>query len=639
MKKISLLLPIVFCMQLAIAQHTAPGNSVEGSSLNSTERLQDIELLHREIVRIHPNPFHTPATLNKAKYDSLFNELKIHADEWSSNKFNTEIARIIGSLNDGHSSINLLNTQAGTYTFKFFPVLLHDFDDGIYVENITRQYEYLKGYKLIAINNTPVVDAMNKLRPLISKDFGNESSFKDAIRFFLITSEYLNGLGIIDNPDEATFYFEDEKGNKSSVNLPSIPVNELFSSFNQVESEKPLYLQNERDYYWFKYLENDTSLYIKYTFQTEDSKMPLVQFCNRLQSVIDSVECKKIILDLRQGQGGNIGTMGPMYQFLLQPKVNQRGKLYVLQDRRSQSASAVLAVRLSMISKAIFIGEPSVTAPNFFDNDRKVSLPNSKLKIGISSHYEQASFPNDKRIALDAEIFKQITAKDYFAKKDPVLEYALQHKAEIKQTLNIKVNDKNEGLYEYSLLKVLHIVKEGDKWRMYIEGGGQTRYFLNTALYPISTTEFTTDVRGLIVSILGNTLALQTMWGNMNLNKLPLDYKTPEEMLQSGNIENAISLTKQLYTKADEKENKGFEAIINAWGYQLINSKDPPNALKLFKLNSQLFPGSANVWDSLGEANALAGNKEEAIRNYKNALELTSGLISATKALEKLQQQ
>ncbi|MEP6712009.1 MAG: tetratricopeptide repeat protein [Ferruginibacter sp.] len=634
----NLLITFIFLAQIVFAQHAPTGNQVAGSSLNSAQWLEDVGLLQREILRIHPNPFHTPATLNKAKYDSLFNELKTRAAEWSSNKLITEIARIIGSLNDGHSTINILNTEAGTYTYKFFPVLLNYFDEGIYVLNITKQYEHLKGYKLIAINNSPVKDAINKLKPLISKDWGNESSFKDAIRFFLITSEYLNGLDIIDNPDEATFYFEDEKGNKSSVSLHSVPANDLFSSFSPAETEKPLYLQNERDYYWFKYLEHDKSLYIKYTFQLEDSKLPLAQFCYRLQSVLDSVECKKIILDLRQGQGGNIGTMGPMYQFLLQPKVNQCGKLYVLQDRRSQSASAVLAVRLSMISKAIFIGEPSVTATNFFDNDRKVILPNSKLKIGISSHYQQASFPIDKRIALDADIFKQVTAKDYFAKKDPVLEYALQHKAEIKQPIEIKANDKNEGLYEYSLLKVLHVVKEDDNWRMYIEGGGATRYFLNTALYPISATEFTTDVRGLTVSISGNTLALHTMWGDMNLNKLSPDYKTPEEMLQSGNIDNAISTTKQLYTKAGEKEKKDFETIINSWGYQLISSKDPPNALKLFKLNSELFPGSANVWDSLGEANALAGNKEEAIRNYQKALELTPGLISATKALEKLQQ-
>ena len=60
------------------------------------------------------------------------------------------------------------------------------------------------------------------------------------------------------------------------------------------------------------------------------------------------------------------------------------------------------------------------------------------------------------------------------------------------------------------------------------------------------------------------------------------------------------------------------------------------NAITLFKLNTELFPHSANVWDSLGETFALTGNKNEAITCYKKALEISPGLASATQALEKL---
>ena len=113
----NLLITFVFLAQIVLAQHTSTGNPVAGSSLNSAQWLEDAEFLQKEILRIHPNPFHTPATLGKAKFDSLFNEFKIHAGEWSSNKFITEIARIIGSLNDGHSAIKLLNTED---FFKYF---------------------------------------------------------------------------------------------------------------------------------------------------------------------------------------------------------------------------------------------------------------------------------------------------------------------------------------------------------------------------------------------------------------------------------------------------------------------------------------------------------------------------------------
>ena len=64
----------------------------------------------------------------------------------------------------------------------------------------------------------------------------------------------------------------------------------------------------------------------------------------------------------------------------------------------------------------------------------------------------------------------------------------------------------------------------------------------------------------------------------------------------------------------------GTEVSINAFGYELMNEHDMPTALEVFKLNVKKFPDSWNVYDSLAEAQANAGDKASALTNYKTAL-------------------
>lgn len=78
------------------------------------------------------------------------------------------------------------------------------------------------------------------------------------------------------------------------------------------------------------------------------------------------------------------------------------------------------------------------------------------------------------------------------------------------------------------------------------------------------------------------------------------------------------------------------EADVNALGYRLLRSGNTAAALLAFRINADAFPGSANVWDSLGEALLAAGRREEAIASYRKALERDPDFASALHALERL---
>ena len=66
----------------------------------------------------------------------------------------------------------------------------------------------------------------------------------------------------------------------------------------------------------------------------------------------------------------------------------------------------------------------------------------------------------------------------------------------------------------------------------------------------------------------------------------------------------------------------GTENELNAYGYQLMNQNQQAKAIDVFILNTRRHPESANVWDSLGEAYALKGDKQNAIVNFKKSLSM-----------------
>jgi tetratricopeptide (TPR) repeat protein len=78
------------------------------------------------------------------------------------------------------------------------------------------------------------------------------------------------------------------------------------------------------------------------------------------------------------------------------------------------------------------------------------------------------------------------------------------------------------------------------------------------------------------------------------------------------------------------------ETQVNRLGYALLAAKRPAAAAGILRLNAEAFPESANAWDSLGEAQAAAGDREAAIRSYETALRLEPGGASAADALRRL---
>ena len=79
------------------------------------------------------------------------------------------------------------------------------------------------------------------------------------------------------------------------------------------------------------------------------------------------------------------------------------------------------------------------------------------------------------------------------------------------------------------------------------------------------------------------------------------------------------------------------ERSLNVFGYEVLE-KDATAAIRVFTLNAQVFPKSANVWDSLAEANMKAGNMKSAERYYEKSLKLDPKNDGARANLKKIRE-
>jgi CubicO group peptidase (beta-lactamase class C family) len=111
--------------------------------------------------------------------------------------------------------------------------------------------------------------------------------------------------------------------------------------------------------------------------------------------------------------------------------------------------------------------------------------------------------------------------------------------------------------------------------------------------------------------------------------RLADDHVLPSELIAAGRIDEAIAAYRAL---EDVDEDR-----INNIAYDLLD--DPAridDAIALFALNTQLFPDSANTWDSLGEGCIAAGRTEQASASYRRSLELDPANTHAQQMLEEL---
>jgi tetratricopeptide (TPR) repeat protein len=111
-----------------------------------------------------------------------------------------------------------------------------------------------------------------------------------------------------------------------------------------------------------------------------------------------------------------------------------------------------------------------------------------------------------------------------------------------------------------------------------------------------------------------------------------MNKKKLSEILNDGkSVDELVQFIKQEDIKSSEYDLS--ESGINSFGYQIMSQGLKDDALKIFKLNTELYPQGYNTFDSYGECLLGLGDKENAIIAYKKSLELNPKNKNAEKVL------
>ncbi len=124
-------------------------------------------------------------------------------------------------------------------------------------------------------------------------------------------------------------------------------------------------------------------------------------------------------------------------------------------------------------------------------------------------------------------------------------------------------------------------------------------------------------------------------------------YKTPKKSIflilikkiDDLSVEEIIKFYNEIKAKQPDDFDFDNESVFNQIGYSLVNKKRLDDAIKIFELNVKMFPKSANVYDSLGEAYFNKGDKKSALINYKKSLEINPNNVGAKKIIDKMEKE
>ncbi len=138
-------------------------------------------------------------------------------------------------------------------------------------------------------------------------------------------------------------------------------------------------------------------------------------------------------------------------------------------------------------------------------------------------------------------------------------------------------------------------------------------------------------------AVISDVLCAWRQWASKSAACPQTDVQIPlTQAYLHGGAESAVALYRKLQKEFANRYDFS-ERELNGMSYQVMRLGDLPGALTLFKLNVEVFPQDWNVYDSLGEAYAKAGDKPNAVSNYKRSLQLNPSNESGRAALAHLE--
>lgn len=349
-------------------------------------------------------------------------ELSRNIPRFSDERVLFEMQRLAAHAGDGHTYV--LPLGAEKVPGSVIPLRFYLFSDGLFVIDAQPGYERWIGSELVSIGSTPAAVILARMKPAISAD--NRFGYRWIGPPFLNLRGVLEALADGITPDSIPVSLRDRVGRTRRMRLASGPpprmqgVPKLISSKLSGAPPAPVWLQRVDRNFWTMRLA-DGSLYVQFNQVADQEGHSLRQSAAELRAELVQRRAARVIIDVRHNNGGNSYLFPPVIDALIAYESQMpAGKLYVLMGRNTFSAAQNFIAQLDRRTRAIFVGEPTSSKPNFVGEENNLVLPWSGAIVSISNRYHE-NIPGDRREWIEPDVRVELSSRDYFANRDPVL--------------------------------------------------------------------------------------------------------------------------------------------------------------------------------------------------------------------------
>ena len=408
---------------------------------------QDFLLLRDTMRKIHPGLYvYKSKTAVDGMFDSCFSTIQ---DSMTITDFYALTRFVIASIGDGHTNCRLSNEFINDYysNVKIFPAMVMFIHDRAFIF-CCKQNTELTETELLSINNHSLKEIIQRLFKYIQSD-GFIQSHKnwELPEDFQLLFNILYGVN-----NSYNITYKTKSGEIKYTTLQADIIKNVFCSSPFPRPDK--YLQ-------LTYKTNNIAVLSIKSFYNDLLEQTGENFSTFLDSAFTDIKNKKVqklLIDIRSNQGGNDENGELLYSYLTakpfmyyadqatvddhytlqkhpnlalqQPKENNfKGKIYVLVNGRSFSASAEFSSIVKTNNRGKFIGEEC--GGGYYGNtsgaETYLTLPNTQItaRIPMVKYSMAVKKIGNKAWGIKPDYPVYTTISDIVEKKDGQLDYSI----------------------------------------------------------------------------------------------------------------------------------------------------------------------------------------------------------------------
>jgi tetratricopeptide (TPR) repeat protein len=399
---------------------------VDAKDLPRDEGLRlDLKFLLHEIKRIHYAPFRATS---EQEIDALAAQLHDDIPKHSDDQVYVRMMAIVRRFGDGHTQLGRSSRPSR------LPVWFFRYPEGLYITAALQEQADLVGSKVIKIGDCTAEEAIRLAEDIASRD--NPMTVISFTPMLLGGTRILRGLGITASDGPVPLEIEDVKGNTRRVELAPverrIKDEEWIHSIAGHESPPPLTLSQRAKMYWFEPQTDERMIFCQINGIGDDPSNPFRNFCKRLFDAVEQPEIDTLVIDMRHNGGGDTFINVPLIEGIIRSaKLQEPNRLFVVIGRLTFSAAQNTTDELERRTKAILVGEPTGSSPNFIGESLRIPLLYTGWAVSASDLWWQHSMSMDYRVWTHPQLYAPPTAAAFRAHRDVALETILKYRAEL----------------------------------------------------------------------------------------------------------------------------------------------------------------------------------------------------------------